>query len=315
MIQPPLTGQPRPPSEPPEDGSGASGDAPVPRDLAGRVGRISRQAPPPPKGRGIVIALIAAAMVWALIDTFTGGGGASKAIEESREESGDPTPPSLPFEEGGMGVSDLKARLDDAARQTPGAPLARTDVELPDGLPEALATRLQQSLGVLPAVPLGHLAEVATEVRRIPAQIAEAPEALRAPLAAKALSLFARNAVVAPIRPALLESAVWLARQGLLDDAAAPDVATLRKAAVDQGLASDAEAPAALAFLAVLPLGADLAALDAIDDVIADAARPLHVRIAAARVRPREGRGPRLWLLADDAATHPLLREALSGGE
>jgi hypothetical protein len=47
------------------------------------------------------------------------------------------------------------------------------------------------------------------------------------------------------------------------------------------------------------------------DALVTDAYRPLHLRVLAARLRPREGRPETLTRLADDPATPAPLRDAL----
>ena len=61
--------------------------APEPKEpagLAGKVGYAARQRPPDPKGKGIVIALIAGAAVIAAIYQVTTGSGAGQTVREQR---------------------------------------------------------------------------------------------------------------------------------------------------------------------------------------------------------------------------------------
>ena len=76
-------------------------------------------------------------------------------------------------------------------------------------------------------------------------------------------------------------------------------------------LADDLAAPAVAFFLGEAPEGIDRTTARALDKVILDKNRPIHVRIAAAQARPKDGRPDAVNALATDGTTHPQLRKAL----
>ena len=57
--------------------------------------------------------------------------------------------------------------------------------------------------------------------------------------------------------------------------------------------------------------GAVVISVGALDDVILDPMRPLHVRTAAARIRPKGSRSQDMMDLQASPETHPALRRAL----
>ncbi len=76
-------------------------------------------------------------------------------------------------------------------------------------------------------------------------------------------------------------------------------------------LAHNEAAPAAILFLKQLPDSGGAETMDALDEVILDAQRPLAVRVEAARARNKTDRPAALDKLAADTSTHPSLRDAL----
>ena len=76
-------------------------------------------------------------------------------------------------------------------------------------------------------------------------------------------------------------------------------------------LDDDVAAPAVAFYLGSMPEGVDRTTARALDKVILDANRPIHVRVAAAQARPKDGRPEKVEALAADPATHPQLRRAL----
>ncbi len=78
-----------------------------------------------------------------------------------------------------------------------------------------------------------------------------------------------------------------------------------------KALEDNTAAPAAIAFIAALEDGVGKLTARALDNVILDPLRPIHIRAAAARARPTEGRPETVSRLATDAKTHPTLRAAL----
>lgn len=78
-------------------------------------------------------------------------------------------------------------------------------------------------------------------------------------------------------------------------------------------LDDDDAAPAVAFFLGANPEGIDRTTARALDKVVLDTRRPIHVRVAAAEATTPEGRSEAVEALAADAKTHPQLRKALGG--
>ena len=134
-------------------------------------------------------------------------------------------------------------------------------------------------------------------------------EAQHADLAGRVLrALAAREGFEGRAGREAFELASRLIHGAAQDARAAIDDLTIKAHAA---LALDAVAPAAIVFLERLPGGVDRLSARALDKVILDRERPLHIRLAAARARPAEGRPDTLARMAQDANTHPALREAL----
>ncbi len=76
-------------------------------------------------------------------------------------------------------------------------------------------------------------------------------------------------------------------------------------------LKSNDAAPAAILFLSRLPNRGGALTAAALDEVIVDDSRPLHVRLAAANARPDTPKPPALDALMKSPATHPALVDAL----
>ncbi len=76
-------------------------------------------------------------------------------------------------------------------------------------------------------------------------------------------------------------------------------------------LGSDEAAPAAIFFLGAMPDGLEKSHVRALDKVVLDKRRPLHVRTAAASALPKDRRSDAVNALAADGNTHPALRKAL----
>lgn len=242
--------------------------------IRGRVEAAAKAHAPAPRGKGVVMLLLGLAVVAALIWDFTGRGAASRAVRESADDGERPVP-----REGPTGDHP----------EPPASPAAefRIDVEVKEG-------------ATLSMTPYDAAAYVDSPEK-------DEPPGLR------------RRVLEALVEPAgdkgsrariALETAAWLAR------GAGPDcTATLARLSLEAypALEDDRTAHAAILFLSSLPdRGGDLGAVS-LDDVILDARRPLHLRIAAARVRPAEGRPQAIEDLASSPATHPALREALRG--
>lgn len=175
-------------------------------------------------------------------------------------------------------------------------PLSSSDAAVP---PDAPFTFPLDTGGAL-ETPVG-IADAAALLARAPPEEAEA---LRAK-ALRTLCLAARG----PRAREALEGVLWLLGARLPDDT--ETLLALTQAA-HAGLARDATAPAALRLFSALPEQGGSVAWTAIDRVLLDESRALHVRIAAAAVRPVLRRPPEIEALLTDPRTHPLLREALA---
>ena len=81
--------------------------------------------------------------------------------------------------------------------------------------------------------------------------------------------------------------------------------------AAHQALQDDATAPAAMLYFERLPDHGGTLAWSGLDRILLDADRALHVRIAAAKLRPKDGRPDEVEALVFDPDTHPALRNAL----
>jgi hypothetical protein len=145
------------------------------------------------------------------------------------------------------------------------------------------------------------VADAAALLSRAPPEEAEA-------LRAKALRTLCQAARGPRAREAL-EGVLWLLGSRVPEDTA---TALALTQAAHEGLLRDATAPAALRLLERLPEQGGSVAWSAIDRVILDEERALHVRVLAATVRPAHRRPAEVEALATDPRTHPHLRAALA---
>jgi hypothetical protein len=312
MSSPEETGFPR-------RGSSLGGGKEAP-GLANRIERLAQQRPPAPKGRGIVLVLIGLAMVWAMIETFTRGSSAGRAVEKSHKNerppvSAPPDPQALPAPVDVPQGPDLSQGLPgpvDVPQDPEAAPPVQTsfDVALPDGLPPALARDLRLNLGSLGDLQTSFPQGVDQALREIAPLVGRTPEAQRAAVRAMVFQALARAAKRPRFRRGAYEAASWL-----LPDAGEESEETVLDLLILAGrgaLQDDTAAPAVIAFLDAYPHSPGPAAVAALDATVLDAARPLHIRVAAARARPTDKRSAKVDALASDPDTHPLLRAAIS---
>jgi hypothetical protein len=241
--------------KPPKDPSGAGTRS----GIAGRVEAAMKAHAPAPRGRQMVIMLIAVIVLGALIWDFMGNSSASRAVRKDIVDGPNavapnaPQPPTLTLSEG---ASTTTLTPEAAAAVLASVPAQRR---------AALRTSLLEQL-VKPATDAGAAGRMAFETAARFVDDAE-PGA---------------RAVIA--RLALRASAA---------------------------LAHEGAAPGAILFLSRLPDRGGAGAVAELDEVIVDPERALHVRIAAAHIRPRADRPGALRALAEDPGTHPALREAL----
>ncbi|MDJ0976523.1 MAG: hypothetical protein QNJ98_18850 [Planctomycetota bacterium] len=304
------------------------GDAPIPsarRDESGgfasRIESISKATPPPPKGKGLVMILIGLAVLYALYDTFTHGSSASRKVEEEAKGRNTEPPlaprrdPETPKARAGANTGPKPAVEDP---ETIEITIPKVEIKLPEGLPSHVARELKLNLSTLAtagqaansSVQADLMAEgVRAALRDTPPAFSEVPEALKPEVRSQLLEAFLPVLEVKRYRRELFEAAAWLA-EGSGEESEEP-LLDIYLAAYQQGLASDRDAPGAIMFLVAMPGRLGGPALAALDRIIVDKTRPLHVRLLAARVRPAEERSPRLLDMAKDPKVHPALREAL----
>lgn len=285
--------------------------------MASRIEAIAKARPPAPKGKGIVMILLGIAVLWALIDTFSRGSSAKRAVEDGRK--GTPENPPLapkrnPDEPDNPSVDPKAPATPPESFELPGA-----KIELPEGLPPKVDRELRLNMVALASAgtPVQSLTEreirkqvIRTALRDTPRAFAAVPATDKPAVRRQLLELFVRMLPLDQYRGPMFACASSIADGfGEESEEAWFD---LHLAAYQKGLADDAQAPGAILFLGSSPtrLGAPAAA--ALDVVILDVNRPLHVRVLAAQVRPLEGRGTKITTLAKDPATPPALRQALN---
>ncbi len=277
-----------------------------PPGLANRIERLAQQRPPAPKGRGIVLILIGLAMVWAMIETFTKGSSAGRAVEKNHE--GERPTVSAPRDPKAPGDPVPQSPLPQDLER---APPVRTsfDVEVPEGLPPAIARDLRLNLGSLGDLGTSFPQGVDSALREIAPIVERTPEAKRGEVRALIFQALASAAKRPRFRRGAYEAATWL-----LPDAGEESddgVLELLILAGRGGLDDNKTAPAVIAFLNAYPHSPGPAAVAALDAAILDSERPLHIRVAAAKARPMEKRSAKVDALAEDTDTHPMLRAAI----
>ncbi len=252
--------------------------------IAAHVARQTAGKPPLPKGRGVVLALLAAAVLIAVIVQFATGTGPAahvgKGIEERKRERpvAPPEPstaPEAPAPDPG-GAPGRRPELvpEDGASPAPfpiKAPGANLTV--PEGLSDRTAGRLRLSLAGLREANI----IAVSAVKDLAAMVEEASF---------------EDAVI--LRPFVIEKLAtvagsprlgsWALDAGLvLATNDATGLAPLAVAARNPGLEEDATTPAAILFLAALGADEQEASVAAVTELLQDDARPVHLRVLAAR--------------------------------
>jgi len=262
--------------------------------ISGGVERTPRHRVPAPKGKGAVMIVLAVAVLIALIWDFSGRGPASRAtreaVERDREErKKNAKRPLVAPEDPDLPPTSLPGVRPPAPGHTP-------NTRVTPKKPATIEVRMGQATVTMPAA-----AALAFWVK--------APEAER-----EALRLQILDALLEPARGGgtaardAFDAAAWLV-EGAREKATE---AILRLTnATTAALEDDAAAAGAILFLSRLPDGVDRRTAVSLDGVISDPSRPLRVRIAAARLRPKEGRPQRVSDLIEDPLVHPALRDAL----
>ncbi|MDA1194727.1 MAG: hypothetical protein O2894_06040 [Planctomycetota bacterium] len=260
--------------------TGDAGDPAKPTErrtgIAARVESASKMSAPAPKGKGIVLMLLGVVVLAALIHDFMGRGAASEKVREIDRQQGEAV--AAPTNPDG----------DRAASPEP-AGVEAVYLTVRDG---------GQELRLTPSAAIVYFTTAPADKQ------SEIRPKLLAGLAAEAGKRGPQAREVYELASHLLEGV------SEESDTLAGPLAELTLAAIGV-LENDAAAPAALLFLRSVPGGVPALAVHALDKVILERGRPLHVRIAAAEARPEAGRPERLRALAEDPGTHPALRAAL----
>ena len=258
-----------------------------------RVEAVARTPAPDPKGKGLVMIILAISVLGALVWEFSGRGAAGKAAKESVERARRESALEASSEgRGASGQASLPvARPNPDEVETPLPPPPRRDA-----VPGTIKLQMGPTTATLPpALAVAAWLE-ATADRR---------EAMRLEIL-EALLPLAKNGG----NPAYeaFEAAAWL-MDGAGEDAA--EVILHLTNATTAAIEDDRAALGAILFLSRVADGVDKRTGLSLDSVIADSTRPLSIRLAAARVRPAEGRSKRVRELTEDPGTHPALRDAL----
>jgi hypothetical protein len=277
---------------------------------AGRSGaRAPRSAPssrfasmtvPPPRGRGIVLALIGAVALYALVNAFVGGGGS-----DDRRDRG----PVLPLEAPPDSAPALPRPPPEPPPPPPPAPTPPAgEAPIPAGLPEGTARRLRLAVSAVRHPPPGLGAAEArviasAGIRELPAIAAEAEEPHRAAVRGFVLERLAEFAREERFAPDAWDAAVLTAPRG--------EEAGLLVTVAAQALGRDATTPAALLFLSTLPDRGGAAASGPVSELILDAERPLLLRILAARTLDPAARAEVARRAAEGDTIPEPLRDAL----
>jgi hypothetical protein len=266
---------------------------PRPGGLADRMAKIASQRPPPPKGKGVVLVLVGLAVTYAVIHSFVLGGGSGERLR--KEVDAREVKPQVASEGPAEDVPTP------SPRETPPLPPSEPEWQVPPGLPDELASSLRRD-GI--AAAGSDPARARAAVARLPEAVARAPESVRAATRAFVSDRLAEAVARGTARKEALEAAIAL-------QPSQADAGPLLAAVAAYGLADDAAAPSALLFLESFADRGGPQAVAAMDAVVLDGARPLTVRVLAAKARP-EGELPEaLARLRDDPATPPALAGAL----
>lgn len=254
-----------------------------------------RKPVPEPKGKGLVMIILAVSVIAALAWEFSGYGPASKAQKRAVE----------------------RAQQQEALENTPegktAPPVARAnpdEVETPKPAPrrpDPAPRRRDPAPGMID-VQIGATTATLPPALAVAAWLespADKREAMRLQILEALLPLAKQGGTGAH---EAFETAAWLI-DGAGEDTT--EVVLHLTNATTVALEDDRAALGAILFLSRVPDGVDRRTALSLDSVIVDPTRPLTIRLAAARIRPAEGRSKRVRELSADAATHPALRDAL----
>jgi hypothetical protein len=277
----------RPMSGPTHTGGPSRHDPQTRGPLGDRIEATTRKSVPDPKGKPLVMIILAIAVLAALAWEFSGKGAASQATRRAVERV----------------EREKEAQNPPLAREDPAAPKS-PQAEIPPTAPP----RRAPSAAALIDVKIGETKATLPPALAVAAWVeadAAQREAMRLQILDALLPLAERKGSAA--REAF-EAAAWLV-DGASEDATE---AILRLTnATTRALEDDDAALGAILFLARVPDGVDKRTALSLDGVIVDSTRPLQVRIAAARIRPKDGQSRRITDLIADPMTHPALRDAL----
>lgn len=291
---------------------GATQEAPEPKQppgLAGKVGHLARQRPPDPRGKGLVIAVIAGVAVIAAIYQVTTGSGAGKtvrdqrakdarAIEEHRTDLVAPTDPHAETPPTTRPVEIVEVLPDEPPMTMPGA-----NIPLPEGLRERTAGRLRLSLNALTGG--GLVAE--SGIRELPLILADAAADERDVVRGVVIDSLAALIGSRRLGSTAVDAAIRLAGE------AETGLGPITRAVLARGLEDDRGVAAALVYLEHLPPEGREGAVEAVTGLVTEKGRPLHLRVLAARTLNRWNVGSdELAALAEDPRTPAALRKALA---
>lgn len=294
---------------PPSETDPLTGSRPtIPRRISGsvisHVQEQARQRPPAPKGRGIAIAVLCAAVLIAVIIQFTtsfGPGGAARrrVVEEKRASRVAPRAPEP--------RTTPRVELVDVTVPEPSVlpvPMPGASILLPEGLDETTAGRLRLALNGL----TGPRIMAASGLRELPRIVAEASAAVRPTVRAFVVEKLAILVADPRLGTVALDAAL-----GLVDDSA--DGLEPIAEAVRAGQLPDDTVTAAVVFLDALAGETRTASVPALLDIARAKDRPLHVRVLAARTLGRWDAVPEArTALAAENGTPEVLRSALQSG-
>lgn len=292
----------------------------APAGLAGKVGHTARMRPPDPKGKGLAFALIAGAAVIAALYQFATGTGAAETVRENRAKDAieaerrdtDLVAPRAPTEE--PQPAPAKPSPPEPAvtppAPAPGVPTPEAPVTtpapepirvapLPEGLGGETAANLRLALG---AIQSGYTVAAAD----LPRLVYRAGERERPLVRQVVVETLARLAKRPDTRGLAFDAAL-----ALTDDNPG-DLTVFVAAAAAAVSDGDDTAAEALVFLDHLTPADGAPAVGALEALIADDIRQLHLRVLAARVLAGwKSSLVKRRAVAAEASTPEVLKEAL----
>jgi hypothetical protein len=272
-----------------------------PGSIAESITKRSGVQVPPPPGRKLALMLIGAAVLIALVITFVKGGGPGTRLRKDLSER--TMEPQVPAERPGESRTTPTSPAAPPASEAPRPrPVERTMPPVPT--PAGLSAGLSRELGTRLSSLAGDVTVARAALHDLSRLVSSTPEDRREEVRAFVLDHVAIAAKREALRSAVFDAALALGPSGEGGKA-------IVALAVREGVDDDASSAAAILLLAAQPGAGGPDALGRLDALVSDAYRPLHLRVLAARVRPREGRPESIARLADDPATPAALRDAL----